>query len=347
MYKDITDRLGLSEFTGWWNGVTTGDLDGDGRLDIIATNHGLNSQYRPNRKHPQRLYFGDLTGKGTLDLIEAHYDETMGKEVPERNFRTIGAVLPSLRTRIPTFEAYGSAGLAEILGTALDGLNRVSATTLESMVFFNRGDHFAAVPLPREAQFSAAFGASVGDMDGDGFEDVFLSQNFFATTPETTRQDAGRGLWLRGDGRGGVKPVPGQESGVKVYGEQRGCALGDFDGDGRVDLVVTQNGNATKLFRNTGARPGLRVRLRGPAKNPSGIGAAMRLLFGQRPGPLREIHAGSGYWSQDSAVQVLGTPEAPTHIEIRWPGAKAVTAAVPLGAREIEVSLDGVVKTLR
>ena len=80
----------------------------------------------------------------------------------------------------------------------------------------------------------------------------------------------------------------------------------DFDGDGRVDLAVTQNGAETKLYQNVGAKPGLRVRLAGPPGNPDGIGATMRPIFGQRMGPAREIHGGSGYWSQDSAVQVLG-----------------------------------------
>ena len=337
----------LNQLTGWWNGVTTGDLDGDGRMDIVATNWGLNSNYRANPKHPQRLYYGDLTGTGTLDLIEAHYDKAMGKEVPERTLRAIGAVLPLVHDRIPTFEAYGAAGLMEIFGKPFENLNQLSVTTLESMVFFNRGDHFEAVPLPNEAQFTPAFGACVGDMDGDGNEDLFLSQNFFATTPETTRNDAGRGLWLRGDGRGALKPVPGQESGVKVYGEQRGCALCDFDADGRLDLAVTQNGNETKLYRNIGAKPGLRVRLSGSPKNPSGVGAAMQLIFGQRSGPLHEVHAGSGYWSQDSAVQVLGVPEAPTQIVVRWPGGKTVKADVPTGAREIEVSVDGKIKAFR
>jgi hypothetical protein len=132
--------------------------------------------------------------------------------------------------------------------------------------------------------------------------------------------------------------VSGQESGVKVYGEQRGCALADYDQDGRVDLVVTQNGAQTKLYRNARGKPGLRVRLKGPEGNPAGVGAAMRLFFGEKAGPVRGIHAGSGYWSQDSAVQVMGTPETPTRIWVRWPGGKTVTTDVPLNTREIEVS---------
>jgi len=175
-------------------------------------------------------------------------------------------------------------------------------------------------------------------MNGDGNEDLFLSQNFFATAPDTTRDDAGRGLWLRGDGKGGLKPVPGQESGVKVYGEQRGCALGDYDHDGRVDLAVTQNGNATKLYHNVGAKPGLRVRLVGPPGNPTGVGATIRLKFGERLAPAREIHAGSGYWSQDSPVQVMAMPEPPTQIWVRWPGGKVTTNELPKGALEIKVT---------
>jgi len=193
-------------------------------------------------------------------------------------------------------------------------------------------------PLPREAQFAPAFGIAVGDFDNDGNEDVFLAQNFFATLHNTSRYDAGRGLWLKGDGAGNFTPVSGQESGVKVYGEQRGCALSDYDHDGRVDLVISQNGAATKLYHNVGAKPGYRVRLKGPEANPAGIGAAIRLYFGERAGPVRELHAGSGYWSQDSAVQVMGSPEPPTRIWVRWPGGKTVTKDLAPNTREIEVS---------
>jgi hypothetical protein len=62
--------------------------------------------------------------------------------------------------------------------------------------------------------------------------------------------DAGRGLLLQGDGRGGFRAVPGQESGLLIYGEQRACAVGDFNHDGAIDLVVTQNSGPTKLYLN-------------------------------------------------------------------------------------------------
>src|SRR5213596_1426107 len=62
----------LSQLTGWWNSVTTGDFDGDGRLDIIAGNWGLNSPYHATESQPVRLYYGDLGGRGGMDLVEAY-----------------------------------------------------------------------------------------------------------------------------------------------------------------------------------------------------------------------------------------------------------------------------------
>jgi hypothetical protein len=206
------------------------------------------------------------------------------------------------------------------------------------MVFLSRSNRFSAHPLPLEAQFSTAFGVCVGDADGDGQEDLFLSQNFFATEPKVPRCDAGRGLWLKGDGKGGFAAVTGQESGVTIYGEQRGAALCDFDHDGRPDLVVAQNGAETRLLRNVGGKPGLRVLFKGPAGNPAGIGAVVRLQFGNWLGPARELHGGSGYWSQEGPGLVLAQPEQATALHVRWPGGGTGTAEVPAKAREIVVS---------
>ena len=69
-----------------------------------------------------------------------------------------------------------------------------------------------------------------------------------------------------------------------------------------------------------------------------------RLRFGERFGPAREIHAGSGYWSQDSPVQVLGTSEPPTQIWVRWPGGKEISYKLPVPVGEAELDMDGQVR---
>jgi len=345
--RDVTSELGLGRFTGWWNGVTTGDLDGDGRLDIIATNWGRNTKYERYRKKPLRIYYGDFTQDGSVQLLESHFEPDMDRYVPSQTLERVSQAIPFLVDRFPTHQAWADAGIDDVLGDRRGAIRHGEADWLETTVFLNRGDHFEARVLPLEAQLAPCFAACVADYDGDGNEDIFLGQNFFAVGSDTSRYDAGRGLWLKGDGQGGFRAVPGQESGVKVYGQQGGAAVCDFDADGRTDLVVSQNGAQTRLFHNVGGKPGLRVRLHGPDKNPRGIGAVLRLKFGPRFGPAREIHGGSGYWSQDGAVQVMGLPSEPTQIWVRWPGGRELTADLPPKAKEVVVSLQGEVRQTR
>jgi hypothetical protein len=234
-----------------------------------------------------------------------------------------------------------------LLGERVKSTRILPVNTLASMLFINRGNSFEARVLPVEAQLAPAFGTTIADFDGDGHADLFLSQNFFALQPEIPRMDASRGLLLRGDGRGGLSAVPGQASGIKIYGEQRGCAAADFDQDGRLDLVVTQNGAATKLFRNAGARPGVRVRLDGGVKNPLGVGAVVQVVAGSQFGPAWEIRAGGGYWSQDSAVAVLAVESAEAKVSIRWPGGAKTVSAIPAGAKSITIDRTGRVTILQ
>jgi hypothetical protein len=340
-FAEATAELGLSNYLGWWNGVTTGDFDEDGKLDIVATNWGLNSKYHAEAARPLRIYYDDFDKDGSLDIVEAHVDPYTNQLVPERGLSCMSNAMPYIRLRTRTYRQFGVADLREIVGPALEKAHKVEANTLAHTIFFNRGNRFEAVALPAQAQLTPAFYAGVADFDGDGHDDVFLSQNFFAYQIETARSDAGRGLWLKGDGSGGLQPIPAPESGVMVYGEQRGAAWCDYDRDGRVDLVVTQNGAATKLYHNVGAKPGLRVRLMGPPGNPLGIGATMRLIYADGYGPAREVHCGSGYWSQDSAVQVLGVRDGLKGIWVRWPGGKITETDIPTGVNGITVNFDG------
>lgn len=337
--SEITAELGLASHTGWWRGIAVGDINGDGRLDLVAANWGHNSPYRASTNQPLTFVFGQLAQPGVTEIIETEY---VGATLaPRRQFEPMARSMPFLFERFNSHRAYSEATLEQVLGDRLPLSRHVTATTLASTLFLNTGRGFQPVELPREAQFAPAFGIAIADLDGDGHEDVVLAQNFFGTHPETARIDAGLGLWLRGDGTGRFEAVPSRRSGIRVLGEQRGLALADFDRDGRIDLAIAQNAAEVKLYRNRAARPGLRVRLQGPPRNRSGIGAVLRLDFGERRGPARAVLAGSGFASQNAAVQVLATPAPPTALRVRWPGGRETVTHVSPGTLELVINTDG------
>lgn len=321
-FYDISQIVGLDRYKGWWNGIATGDFNNDGRPDIIATNMGTNSSYQTNGDHSLKMHYGDINRDNRIDMIESYYDSTREAYVPRRQLQEYESISDIFLYGISSNEAFANATVNQILG--FDADNRLSykeINTLEHTVFINEGDTFTARPLPDEAQLSAAFYAGTADYDNDGHEDLFLSQNFFQFREKIPRLDAGRGLWLKGDGSGNFEPVRGQASGIEIYGEQRAAALSDFNGDGKVDLAVAQNAAETKLYLNETEKTGLIIRLEGPAENRDGIGSGIRLVYEDgTKGPLREIQAGAGYWSQNSAVQVMGIDgnKVPRQFEVTW-----------------------------
>jgi enediyne biosynthesis protein E4 len=338
---EITQELGLDLHVGLWRGVTTGDLNGNGRLDIVASNWGLNSPFHASHERPLRLVYGDFLGSGRYDLIETEYDPRTGIIVPARDFNAFAESLPFLYERFRSFRQFSESTLTEMLGDQFPIAREVTATTLASTVFLNEWPHLRPVVLPRAAQLAPAAAVAVADFDGNGREDIFMSQNFFATRLEFPRLDAGRGLWLRQDDAGQWVEVEGLHSGLKIYGEQRGAAFADFDGDGRMDLAVAQNGATTKLYRNQAGSPGLRVRLIGPDANPNAVGTMIRLRHADGFGPAREVQGGSGYWSQHGAVQVLHGDQPVTGVWVRWPGGKSAVMDVEPGRLEISISTSG------
>lgn len=341
-FADQTAAVGLDEFSGWWNGVALGDFDGDGRLDLVGTNGGWNGEH--GRLHradrPVRAYYDDFDADGATEAIEAVYEPTLDDYVPLQGLTTLSQAMGYISQRIPTYEQFAASTLREIVGFRLDQARILEANTAAHMIFLQRADgSFEGRPLPLEAQFSMAFAPVVADFDGNGTEDLFLSQNFFALPMEVPRQDAGRGLLLLGDGNGGFNPVPGQNSGIAIYGEQRGAAASDVNQDGRVDLAVAQNGAATKLYGSVGGSSGLRVRLQGPTGNPAAVGATIRLRnVNGISGPARIVSAGSGYWGQHAAVQVMGPRNGAAEVVVRWPDGEETVVPVDSSAAELMIS---------
>lgn len=328
----LTESMGLAALDGWWNSVAAGDFNGDGRLDLVAGNRGRNSKAEIWGDGKVDIRWGELDGSGTIALFEVASQG--GQSHPLRDRRQLAVQLPDIAARIPSHATFASTAIEGIVSATTPPLRRSQASRLESMVLLNHGDRFEARPLPREAQWSPVLGIGVADFDGDGAMDLALAQNLFTVHPDDTRLDAGRGMILRGDGNGGFEVLPATRSGIRVNGEQRAAAAADYDEDGRVDLVLTQNGAESALFHNDGATRGLRIRLKGPKGNPLGIGAVIRGVRGGIRGACQTVTAGGGYWSQPGSILVL-TGDHPDTLEVRWSDGRTTRQPVPVGVHEV------------
>jgi hypothetical protein len=124
---------------------------------------------------------------------------------------------------------------------------RLQADTFASMYLRNDGGgRFSASPLPNLAQISPIKGIVADDVDADGHLDLVLVGNIYDTEPNTPRADAGNGLWLRGNGKGGFAPVPPAQSGLLAPRNAAGAAV--VRTPATKLLLVANTGDSLQVF---------------------------------------------------------------------------------------------------
>ena len=114
---DHTEEAGLAKHTGWWNGIAARDFDGDGDIDYVVTNFGLNTKYHIAEGKPIVLYYGDFDDSGNKRMIEAEYEQ--GSLFPVRGKSCSSSALPHLREKFTTYHDFALAITRRHLHTAV------------------------------------------------------------------------------------------------------------------------------------------------------------------------------------------------------------------------------------
>jgi hypothetical protein len=213
---------GLEKSNGWYNTVETADFNGDGWMDLVVGNHGLNSRFKASQTEPLNLYINDFDQNGSVEHITTRFYE--GKSLPLVLRQDLVMQIPSLKKKYLHFENYKGQTITDIFTPSqLEKAITLTTFNLETMLLMNnRYGSFTRRVLPVQAQFSPVYAILIDDIDRDSNADILLGGNLYRAKPETGIYDGSYGLLLRGDGRGNFTAVPPKRSGIRIKGEIRG-----------------------------------------------------------------------------------------------------------------------------
>jgi len=231
--------------SGWWNSIQAVDVDGDGDMDFIAGNYGLNNQFGVSSEHPATLVYKDFNQDGQVDPFFCYYIGDKSFPYASRD-EALGQV-NTLRSRFTDYTSYANATIETIFTKdELADAGRLEADYLNTVLIENLGDKFAIRPLPIQAQYAPVYAISAMDIDGDGDQDLVLGGNESMVRVRIGKTDADRGIVLRNDGSGNFSYVPQNQSGLNFLGDVRELLF--LSDKGKPCLVVGQTGRAIKCY---------------------------------------------------------------------------------------------------
>jgi len=295
-FQDVSKEWGIRDHVGKGMGVGVADYDLDGRPDLFVTNDAGYSFLFHNLGNK----FEEIAFQSSIALPEeGAFISGMGLDF--RDFDNDGypdvAYVALNRQTFPLFRNTGKGDFTEV-------------TVSSNMTSQSLG--------------MSGFGPALYDFDNDGWKDLFVSRGHVSAThppgadvrqPNTVFRNLGaRGKW---------QPLT-EEAGFiqSTAARHRGCALGDFDADGRIDIVVTSMDANAELWMNRSPTAGhwLDIALHGTKSNRDGIGARIKVV----------TKAGTQYNHQTSSVCYASSSLGPVHfglgsesnvqkVEITWP----------------------------
>jgi hypothetical protein len=296
-FKDVSKAWGVREHVGKGMGVGVADYDLDGRPDLFVTNDASYNSLFHNRGNK----FEETAFETGIALVEdGSFVSGMGLD----------------------FRDWNNDGYPDIAFVALPNQT--------FPMFLNTGkSEFKEVTTPsgmRElSRHMAGFGAGLYDFDNDGWKDLFVSGGHVESRSMPGQPADHFNTVFRNLGASGKWEPLTDAAGLNAApaARHRGCAFGDLDGDGRIDVVVTALSGDAEIWINRSQNSGhwLDIALQGTKSNRDGIGARIKLVTKTGGAQYNHMTTSIGCASSsDGPVHFgLGADQRAESVEIRWP----------------------------
>lgn len=305
-FSDVTRAAGVDNGDGATIGVSWGDYDNDGWLDLYAANNGMDNALYRNR------------GNGTFE------DRARAAGVTEPVFGFVSFFTDYDNDGwLDLFVSNNALWLADVIRSAERG-GPGGFEGNRSFFYRNRGDGTFVDIAPGSGldRTLGTMAATYGDVDNDGYVDLYLANG--GPTMDRFEPD----LIMASNGDGTFAEISAY-SGLHLTGKGHGPAMGDYDNDGDLDIYSPQGGvggNAgniqpNHLLRNRGTDGRwLVVQLQGRASNRDAVGAVVVATMGERV-HRATVDGGSGFGVTNSLPIELGLGAARQvdHLRIDWP----------------------------
>ena len=353
-FDEVAGAAGLAG-RGWSGDVATFDYDDDGYLDVFVTNMCGRDQLYHNDGHG---HFDDVTeaalgrtSYGSVGCAAFDFNNDARTDLFVADMHSDMWFEPGNRWSVEPRQKYRHrTGPDKKFDRAFHLQEQEMATPLsmgeERFLFGNTlfcndgGGRFSEISDAAGMETFWPWGVAVGDFDNDGFLDAFVPSGMgypYIYWPSSLMMNQGNEAFVdRADSEGIEPPAGGEYLPQRIAGQlatrsARCAATADFNGDGRLDLVVNNFNDRATYFQNQfPPHHYIAFRLRGTRSNRDAVGAAVTLYAGERV-MLRQAQSTGGYLSQSSKTLHFGLGDADSvdRVEIRWPSGKRQTLLSP------------------
>lgn len=232
-----------AEINGLWQCIVPFDIDGDGDIDYVLGNWGLNSKFKASEKYPLKMYYGDFDKNGSTETIVAIAKE--GNYYTLEGFDELSSQMVHLKKKFTKYKDFAGKTVEEIFGeNALSSSKVLKVNNLESGYLKNENGNYSFHAFSNELQVAPIKAMIVYDFDGDGRKDVLAAGNYFGLKPFQGRLDSFSGALIKSD----TVILPGNKIGLDLANKSA-RNLNIISMNGNNYLLVTLNNEKAQVYK--------------------------------------------------------------------------------------------------